>query len=502
MRDSDRPGVSPADAPRTPAALHDWIARRLGVVVVRQPTVPGHAAPFDYICHAYFEGRVPGSSPMPPDCIVWANRGGGKTFLGAVATLLDLLFKPGIEVRILGGSLEQSARMHAHLRALLERPGLGPMVDGRITERRVRLTNGSSVELLAQSQRSVRGTRVQKLRCDEIELFDPEVWKAAQLATRSRRCGEVAVRGSIECLSTMHVPYGLMSRLIDESSAGRRRLFRWSLIDVLETCDHLPQCAPERGDACAMGEPCAGRGRLRPPARLGHIPLDDALTMRSRVPASVWESEMLCLRPRRDDCVLPEFDHAVHVIETEPNRDEENLVWVGGMDFGYRSPTVVLWACVDGAGVVRVMDERVKAGVVLDEHVGAIRDAPWPELSWIAVDPAGRQHSLQTGRSDIGELQSAGLRVRHRPMFVADGLALIRARLKPADGSAPRLFVHRRCRRLIESLEKYHFDASRPSSTTPVKDGPDHAVDALRYLIVCLDRPFTCSHRNWMLVTS
>ncbi|MCH8271352.1 MAG: hypothetical protein IH985_09120, partial [Planctomycetes bacterium] len=57
MSDSDRPGVSPADAPRTPAALHDWIARRLGVLVVRQPTVPGHAAPFDYICHAYFEGR-------------------------------------------------------------------------------------------------------------------------------------------------------------------------------------------------------------------------------------------------------------------------------------------------------------------------------------------------------------------------------------------------------------------------------------------------------------
>jgi hypothetical protein len=35
------------------------------------------------------------------------------------------------------------------------------MLDGRITERRVKLTNGSVAEVLAQSETSVRGTRVQ-----------------------------------------------------------------------------------------------------------------------------------------------------------------------------------------------------------------------------------------------------------------------------------------------------------------------------------------------------
>ena len=43
----------------------------------------------------------------------------------------------------------------------------------------------SPAGVLAQSQRSVRGLRVQKLRCDEVELFDPAVWEAAQLTTRS-----------------------------------------------------------------------------------------------------------------------------------------------------------------------------------------------------------------------------------------------------------------------------------------------------------------------------
>src|SRR5690606_7299407 len=129
-------------------------------------------------------------------------------------TALDLIFKPGIEVRLLAGSLEQARRMHAHLRDLFDRPGPASMVEGRVTERRLRLTNGSQAEILAQSQTSVRGTRVQKLRCDEVELFDPDVWEAAQLVTRSKECGPVRVRGSIECLSTMHVPYGIMHDLV------------------------------------------------------------------------------------------------------------------------------------------------------------------------------------------------------------------------------------------------------------------------------------------------
>ena len=207
---------------------------------------------------------------------------------------------------------------------------------------------------------------------------------------------------------------------------------------------------------------------------------------------------MLCEKPRRDDCVLPEFDTDTHVIDTDPDPADESLCWIGGMDFGYRSPTVVLWACLSPNGTLHVIDERVKAGVVLEEHINAIKDAPWPALDWIAVDPAGAQHSLQTGTTDIKQMQSAGLHIKHRRFGVLDGLALVRARLSPADGSTPSLLIHRRCKRLIESLDKYHFDATRPYSNEPVKDGPDHAVDALRYLVVCLDKPYTAKKSIWM----
>lgn len=484
----------PWPRPTDPDQLHQFLREQLGVRVPRTPLIRGHAAPFDYLLHAYFDGRVPlRPDPQGPvDAVVWANRGGGKTFLGAVATALDLLFKPGIQVRILAGSLEQAKRMHTYLRELFDRPALSAMLAARPTERRLRLINGSAAELLAQSQASVRGTRVQKLRCDEVELFDPELWEAAQLVTRSRQCGEVWVPGSVECLSTMHVPYGVMYRIVSEAREGRRRLFRWGVVDVLDHCDDRHVCQSDRG-ACALWAECRGRAKRRAPGQAGHVDIDDAIRMKHRVALATWEAEMLSLRPRRTDAVLPEFDPAVHVVDELP-ADRDGWRWVAGMDLGYRAPTVVLFAAVDPAGVLWVVDEHVASGLVLDQHAAAIRSARWPAVEWVGVDPAGRQVSGQTGSSDVAALRRAGLQVRDRLLPVAEGIALIRARLRPACGPAPRLMIHRRCQRLIRSLERYHYPPGRPESLEPVKDGSDHAVDALRYLVVNLDRP----HRSQM----
>ena len=92
-----------------------------------------------------------------------------------------------------------------------------------------------------------------------------------------------------------------------------------------------------------------------------------------------------------------------------------------------------------------------------------------------------------TGVSNVDVLAAAGLKVKYRHWPVAPGLAKVRARLSPADGSPPRLRVHSRCTNLIESLESYRYDPERPFSRDPLKDGSDHAVDALRYLVVALD---------------
>ena len=228
--------------------------------------------------------------------------------------------------------------MYEHLVALLERPVLRDVITQLPTQRRVELESGSTVELLSQSHRSVRGTRVHKLRCDEVEEFDPDVWEAAQLVTRSGRCGLVEVRGAIEALSTMHRPGGLMQRLVD---ANHAQVFKWNAMDVAARCESWRQC-----DDCALWSTCGGRLK----SASGFVAVEDLIQQRQRTSDTTWLAEMLCQRPTVRDCVYANFDVQKHVAPPPPPDPEGwrpgdgRTYVIGGMDFGMRSPLVMLWA--------------------------------------------------------------------------------------------------------------------------------------------------------------
>lgn len=407
--------------------------------------------------------------------------------LGAVATLLDMIFKPGIAIRILGGSLDQSLKMHTYLREMLESDTFVDLLDGRPTGRRVQLTNGSHVELLAQSEQSVRGHRVQKLRCDEVELFTPEVWQAAQFVTRSAMCGDVFVPGCIEALSTMHRPFGMMSRLVSEAES--RRVFRWGLLEVLERCEPSRAC-----EGCRLWPECGGVAR----DANGFFHIQDALQQKDRSGLEAWQAEMLCERPSRSDCVYPHFSLNDHVGDVRVDalrhavscgQDESQRGYgVGGMDFGFRSPTVFLWGWVRRDGVLCIFDEHVGSEMTIGEHIGIVRSRHgWFEPAWIGIDPAGYQRHEHLGRSTASLLKEAGFLLRSRRSDLASGIRGVQTRLRRADGSIG-LMIDAQCERLIEAMQRYHYSPDRPEDESPVKDGSDHACDALRYLITNLDR--------------
>lgn len=468
--------------PRNPMELRRFVHEHVGVLVPSRSR-DGRGGPMEYLWHA-FDDR--GESGAARDGVVWACRGGGKTMLGAIATVADLVFNDGIQVRILAGSLEQGSRMHEHLRRAFTRPELAPLVRGRITERRIELRNGSRVELLAQSQASVRGTRVHRLRCDEVELFDEEVWEAAQLVTRSETLKTGLVRGSIDALSTMHMPFGLMRRIVGSCAEGKRTLFKWGIAEVLAPC----ACEAHQRVVCAVGEECAMRGAGDGVA--GHVSIEDASRQKGRVSREVWESEMLCLRPTRRETVFPEFDESVHVVDALPDGVDASGVWLAGMDFGFRT-SVLLWAVHDPRrDRLFIVDERVAHNGLLRDHIEAMRSGAWPVPRWLGVDPAGRATSDQSGRSNVELLRASGFRPGWRSAPTRTGLEMVRARLRPAIGE-PRLFVLRRCKGLIEALRSYHFDPKDQWRQMPIKDGHDHAADALRYLVVCLDLGFETS---------
>jgi hypothetical protein len=450
---------------RTPDELHAWIENRAGLRIPRRAVCECHSAPFDYVQNAYFEPAA--------DQVVWAPRGGGKTSLAAVVTMLDLLHKPGVQVRILGGSLEQSLRMWDHLVPRLQELAEDELENPKSIARKVKLRNGSGAAVLTQSQRSVRGVRVQKIRCDEVELFDPLVWEAAQLATRSKQCADIEVRGGIEALSTLHRAFGLMQTVVDDAYASGRKVVRWCLMDVLEKCPAERDCA-----SCALWDDCRGAAKERAD---GFYRIDDAIAAKSRVSADVWASEMLCRRPSVRGLVFGAFDAKVHVIDQPPFVLNDSVEWWLALDFGYSAPFVCLWIAKHGEQVY-VVDEYLQEQCTLDAHLRAIAARPWPRVRRVACDPAGNGKSDQTARSNVDLLRNAGFTVKTRPSQIVDGIEMVRAALQSAAGEV-RLRIHPRCARLIRALQSYHYTG--PHSELPDKDGThDHPLDALRYFFV------------------
>ncbi len=100
--------------------LRNYIKVYLGTTVPDKPICAEHQSPMDYLWHV-FSSDLPGFKRYNGDCVVWANRGGGKTQIAAAATLLDCLFKPNCQVRILGGSGEQASRMYEYLLGFLNK---------------------------------------------------------------------------------------------------------------------------------------------------------------------------------------------------------------------------------------------------------------------------------------------------------------------------------------------------------------------------------------------
>jgi len=485
--------------PRNRDDLRRLVRRVFGIDVPDRAVCPGDAAPTDYLAASFFEQE---------DLLVWANRGGGKTYLAAVATLLNALFHRPLTVLVLGGSFDQSDRLADYLRELLA--AQDALRDGPMTRRRIRLAGGSEIRIVAQSQRSVRGQHVQKIRCDEADLFDEGVWRAVQFATRSLRRADGAqagvaaegdasggvlvappqtsVRGSIEVLSTLHRPGGLMQRLVrdargighDGAAVGGYRLIQWCLWEVIERCPPWRKCAD-----CPLAPDCRGVAR----DANGFFPIDDAIAIQARSSRAAWEAEMLCLGAQREHRVFPEFDAARHV---RPLTYCPDFPLYRAIDFGYRSPLVCLWIQVTPAGCVHVVDEHACAGLAIDAHGRAIlsRD-PGPAMATF-VDPAGNQRSSGGDEACTQILGAMGIPCASRKSKVREGLDLIRCALAPAGRDEPALLLDPRCAGLIDAFENYHYapmETRAGVSEEPVKDGPDHWIDALRYFYVNRRRP-------------
>jgi len=460
--------------PQNKRDLKNYIKVFLGIEIPDTKICPDHNSPLDYLWHS-FAADFAKKRKANGDVIVWANRGGGKTELAALATLTDCIFKPNCQVRILSGSGEQAGRMYQYLTGFLnssfEEFLLSPPL-----KTKCRFANNSAVEVLTQSSASVRGQHIHKLRCDEVELFDDDVFSAAKFTTQSTH----GLLAAMEMISTMHRPYGLMHKIVSQAPETGTPLFKWCMWEVLE------KCTDRTCSQCRLWPDCKGRAKNC----CGYLKIDDCITQMGRASRAGWEAEMLCKRPSRQNVVFDEFDPDIHVrtLDYDPN-----LPLYRSLDFGFVNPFVCLWIQVDSEGTIRVIDEYVRTRATIDVHAGEIKSrTPGGETRVAATfcDPAGKSVNDVTGTSVTRELRSLGISTRYRRSLILDGIELIRRAVKAGDGKN-RLLISPNCQRLIEAMRCYHYPDTGSAATAelPLKDGLyDHPIDALRYFFVNYSR--------------
>ncbi len=265
--------------PLTKVHLKEYVNFFFHVLLPSRIYTPGHSTPLDYLWYTFNADflKIPRDNS---DCVVWANRGGGKTQTAAIATLLDCIFKPDIQVRILSGSAYQAGRMYEYFQKYLAM-GFSDLIwkiEKRPTSKTI-FKNGATVEVLVQSLMSVRGQHVHKLRCDEIELFQPKIFEAAKYTTMST----LGYVGSMEIISTQHKRYGLMKKILDKTKSNKGKIFKWNVWEVIEKCKR--NCAE-----CPLRSACREKAK----DGRGYLKVSDIVNQLQRTKKPRFNLEVLC----------------------------------------------------------------------------------------------------------------------------------------------------------------------------------------------------------------
>jgi hypothetical protein len=101
------------------------------------------------------------------------------------------------------------------------------------------------------------------------------------------------------------------------------------------------------------------------------------------------------------------------------------------------------------------------------------------------------------GTTIAGQYAREGITLRPASMERINGWAAVLQGFGDSEGGVrPKLFIHRRCGRLVETLPALQHDPSRPEDVLKVDAdedgvGGDDAADALRYMVATKSRGVT-----------
>lgn len=478
------------------------LAEGLDVHLPRQGVCKDHCTPATFLADWIYN--------RPSLSLVLGPRGGGKSYLSALATHVESARNYNHHTKILGGSEAQSMQIFNALSdfdRVVSLPGdEGPSHDGdeepdddeddeprspitKITATGVTYDTGSTASYIPASAKSVRGPHVPSLRLDEIDEIDPDIRESAFGMCMAK--GDFTA--SVTMTSTWHRLGGEMEALLERGRAGEFPTYTFCIFDVLEPCpDERSGPNLENCPLCPLMKWCHAdkdeHGRPKAKRANGHYTIDSLIQKVKAVSLRVFEADYLCTGPKADGVWFSRFNAADHVSENA-EYDPSLPVYLG-VDPGVQTGAVLfqIRTLADRSNRVNVFADYFAEGVTAEDNARAIRRVAERHCNGRVdmryCDPAGgARNPIGPTVMDVYRASGLGLTpwASHNPS-VADSLEMVEGLLASADGTAS-LQIHPRCVNLHRAFLAYRR-AKRSHQFVDYPEDPQHPaedlIDALR----------------------
>lgn len=184
-----------------------------------------------------------------------------------------------------------------------------------------------------------------------------------------------------------------------------------------------------------------------------------------------------------EGAAFTEFDVMEHVIT--PFEIPVGWERVKGIDYGYASESACVWGTVDPSdGTLIIYRELYRKGLTGVDLAQMITNMELTDPYSVpgVLDTAAWNRTGTTGPT-VGEtLQRAGHKLRRADKNRIQGKIQIHEYLRVQPSGRPKIQIFNSCPNLIRELQSLPLDKTNPEDVNT--NAPDHAYDALRYLIM------------------
>jgi hypothetical protein len=365
---------------QTETQLRIFVEKALGIRIPNQRVCPGHVSPWEAFRDAYFAKH---------SIAIWeASRGfGGKSHLLAALGTVEA-WTLQCDVNLLGGSGEQARRVLEYMDQFFKKDTAAKLEDDRsiaadTISRGTRLAWGNKVTVLMASQTSVRGPHIPRLRLDELDEVNMELFSASLGQTMDKECGpkKTLVPAQTVLSSTHQHPDGTMTEALKLAAERGWGVYRWCYKESLQPHGWLSQSmvAKKKNEMTATA--------WRAEVELQEPNPEDRAIMQDLVEASFGKSFEWCANAEVND------QNGVEYIFEQPAPPVEGAEYVHGAD----------WARTQDWTVIVTLRVDVYPARVVAFYRG--QRLPWPVMVRRFDDRiekyGGRAAHDQTGIGDV-----------------------------------------------------------------------------------------------------